>query len=183
MSLQILIQQLISEPNVDKTILIQIIKNLVERIDKLESNTFSKATINIIPPKESYTEFIQHIEIPKIEHYLNDLPKLLTLILTDWLNKENIPIILHKKTKLYIYITDWRPLVNNDLNNLYNYIVKQITIQLSNWQKKQQDNIIKNEQLYETYSKFILNILSNSSIKIKLIKKIIIELLIIKTPS
>ena len=179
MSLQPLIQQLITQPDIDKSVLIQIIKTLAERIDKLESNTSSKTTINITPPKESYTEFSQYIEIPKIELYLDNLPKLLNQILINWLNKENIPIILHKQTQLYIYINHWRPLINNDLNNLYNYIIKQITIQLSNWQTKYQDNIIQNEKLYETYSAFILDILSHQPKKIKFIKETMKELLTI----
>lgn len=183
MSIQLLIQELTSQPDIDKSTLIQIIKNLTERINKLESSTPSKTIINITPPKQSYTEFIKHIEIPKIDHYLDNLPKLLTQILNNWLNKENIPIILHKQTHLYIYITYWRLLVNNDLNSLYNYIVKQITIQLSNWQIKYHDNIIQNDKLYETYSTFILTILSDQPKKIKFIKKTMKELLIIKYTS
>lgn len=183
MSIQLLIQELTSQPDIDKSTLIQIIKNLAERIDKLESSTPSKTIINITPPKESYTKFFKHIEIPKIDLYLNNLPKLLTQILTNWLNKENIPIILYKQRQLYIYVTHWRPLVNSDLNSLYNYIVKQITIQLSNWQIKYHNNIIQNERLYETYSTFILAILSHQPKKIKFIKETMKELLIICTPS
>ena len=177
MSLQLLIQQLTSQPDIDKSTLIQIIHNLAERIDKLETKT-SSTTINLPPPKESYIEFIKHIKIPKIEQYLDNLPKLLIQILTSWLNKENIPIILHKHNQLYIYITHWRPLINLDLNNLYNYIVKQITIQLSDWQMKYQDKIVKNERLYETYSTFILAILSNQPKKIKFLKETMKEVLI-----
>lgn len=183
MSNQILIQEFISQPDIDKSILVKIINNLSKRIDELESNSHSKTIINITPPKESYTEFIKHIEIPKIECYLNNLSELLIKIITNWLNKVNIPIILYKQTKLYIYITDWRPLINNDLNKLYNYIVKQLTIQLSKWQETHQNNIIKNEELCETYSKFILDILSHTPKKIKFIKETIKDTLIIKTPS
>ena len=182
MSLQPLIQQLTSQPNIDKSTLIQIIHNLATRIDNLETKSPS-TTINIPPPKESYTKFIQHIKIPKMEQYLDNLPKLLVEILTNWLNRENIPIILHKQNQLYIYITHWRPLINRDLNNLYNYIVKQITIQLDNWQIKYQDKIVKNERLYETYSTFILAILSHQPKKIKFIKETMKEVLIIHTPS
>lgn len=183
MSLQLLIQQLTSQPDIDKSILIQIIHNLTARIDELESKSVSKPMINITPPKESYTEFIQQIKIPKIELYLDNLPKLLNKILTNWLNKKNIPIILHSQNQLYIYITYWRPLTNCYLKNLYNYIVKLITIQLSNWQTEQNDNIIKNDRLYETYSTFILDILSDQPKKIKFIKETIKEVLIIETLS
>lgn len=181
MSLQLLIQQLISQPDIDKSTLIQIIHNLAERLDKLESKSHSK--INMPPSKESYTEFIQYITIPKIEQYLDNLPKLLNQTLTNWLNRENIPIILHTQNQLYIYITYWRPLTNSDLNNLYNTIVKLITIQLSKWQKEYQDNIIKNERLYETYSAFILALLSHQPKKIKFIKETIKKLLITNIPS
>lgn len=178
MSLQVLIQELTSQSDIDKSTLIKIIHNLAERIDKLESKSPS-TIINIPSPKESYTKFIQDIKIPKIELYLNNLPKLLTQILKNWLNRENIPIILYKQTQLYIYISHWRPLINHDLNDLYNYIIKQITIQLSNWHKKHQDNIIQNENLYETYSTFILDILSHQPKKIKFIKETMKELLTI----
>ena len=181
MSLQLLIQKLNSQPNIDKSTLIQIIHNLAKRIDKLESKTLSK--INMPPSKESYTEFIQYITIPKIEQYLDNLPKLLNQILTNWLNRDNIPIILYTQNQLYIYITSWRPLTNSDLNNLYNTIVKLITIQLSKWQKEHQDNIIKNERLYETYSAFILALLSHQPKKIKFIKETIKKLLITNIPS
>lgn len=177
MSLQILLQQLTSQSDINKSTLIQIIHNLAERIDKLETKSPS-TKINLPPPKESYTEFIKQIEIPKIENYLDNYPKLLSQILTTWLNRDTLPIILHKQKQLYIYISYWRPLNNSDLNNLYNYIVKQITIQLSNWQIKYQDTLIKNDKLYETYSTFILAILSQQSKKIKFIKEIIKDLLI-----
>ena len=182
MSLSILIQQLTTQPDIDKSILIQIIHTLTERIDKLETKSIS-TILNLPPPNESYTEFIQHVEIPKIEQYLDNLPKLLIKILTNWLNKKQLPIILHNQSKIYIYTTSWRPLVNNDLNNLYNYIVKQITIQLSKWQTEHKDTIIKNEKLYETYSTFILTILSQQPKKIKFIKETIKNILLTKTAS
>jgi hypothetical protein len=182
MSLSILIQQLTTQPDIDKSTLIQIIHKLTERINKLETKSLS-TIINLPPSKESYTEFIQHIEMPKIEQYLDNLPKLLIKILTNWLNKKQLPIILHNQSKIYIYTTYWRPLVNNDLNNLYNYIVKQITIQLSKWQTEHQNTIIKNEKLYDIYSTFILSILSHQPKKIKFIKETIKELLVTKTSS
>tara|TARA_Y100000741_G_scaffold120790_2_gene90722 strand:- start:3261 stop:3815 length:555 start_codon:yes stop_codon:yes gene_type:complete len=184
MSLQVLLEQLTSQPDIDKPTLIQIIHNLAERIDRLETKkSVPNTTINIPPPKESYTEFIYHITIPKLDNYFTNYPKLLTRILTDWLNKDQMPIILYNQTQLYIYINYWRPLVTRDLTNLYNYIVKQITIQLSKWQTEQQDNIVQNERLYEIYSTFILDILSHPSKKIKLIKETIKDLLITNTPS
>ena len=62
MSLQVLLQQLTSQPDIDKPTLIQIIHNLAERIDRLETKKpVPNTTINIPPPKESYTEFINHI--------------------------------------------------------------------------------------------------------------------------
>ncbi len=181
MSLQVLLQQLTSQPNIDKSTLIQIIHNLTERIDRLESNSSSLTTIHHSPPDKSYSEFIQQLNIPKLEGYLDNLPKLLTKILTIWLNKDKIPIILHNQSKIFIYTANWRPLVNNDLNNLYNYIVKQITIQLSKWQTEHKDTIIKNEKLYETYSTFILTILSQQPKKIKFIKETIKDILLTKT--
>jgi len=184
MSLQVLLQQLTSQPDIDKPTLIQIIHNLAERIDRLETKKpIPNTTINIPPPKESYTEFINHINIPKLDNYFTDYPKLLGQILTNWLNRDQMPIILYNQTQLYIYINYWRPLVTRDLTNLYNYIVKQITKQLSQWQTEQQDNIVQNERLYEIYSAFILDILSHPSKKIKLIKETIKDLLITNTPS
>ena len=88
MSLQVLLQQLTSQPNIDKSTLIQIIHNLTERIDRLESNSSSLTTIHHSPPDKSYSEFIQQLNIPKLEGYLDNLPKLLTKILTIWLNKD-----------------------------------------------------------------------------------------------
>lgn len=178
MSLETLVQDFTSQSDIDKAILIQIIHNLAERINKLESKKPNSITINIPSPKESYDEYIYTIQIPKIENYLDNLPNLLIQILTNWLNRINIPIILHKQSQIYIYITYWRPLVNHDLINLYNYIVKQITIQLSKWQTEQKDNIVQNEKLYDKYSTFILNILSNQPKKIKFIKEKIKDLLI-----
>ena len=182
MSHEFLIQQLNSRPDIDKSILIQIIHNLIERIDKLETKS-STTIINVPYSKESYTEFIQQIEIPKLEQYLDNLFKLLNKILSNWLNKKQIPIILHNQSKIYIYTNYWRPIVNTDLIELYNYIVKQITIQLSKWQSKHESSIIKNEKLYDTYSTFISNILSDQPKKIKFIKETIKEILITKTVS
>ena len=147
MPLQVLLQQLTSQPDIDKSTLIKIIHNLAERIDRLETKK-PNTTINISPPKESYTEFINHINIPKLDNYFTDYPKLLGQILTNWLIKDQMPIILYNQTQLYIYINCWRPLVNQHLNQLYNYIVKQITIQLSQWQREQQDNIVQNAVSY-----------------------------------
>ena len=182
MSHKFLIQQLKSQPDIDKSILIQIIYNLTERIDRLETKS-SSTIINVPYSKESYTEFIQLIKIPKVEPYLDNLPKLLVEVLTNWLNKKDLPIILHNQSKIYIYTNYWRPIVNTDLNELYNYIVKQITIQLSKWQSKHESSIIKNEKLYNTYSTFISNILSDQPKKIKFIKEILKEVLITKTVS